>query len=106
MRRQEYTLDPLPPQFSRLFVRLKTLAIALPALYILSDFYFGKHESGVNFENGREFTCHYRDFSFDPWIYKPLAWFERWLRGKRMRVQLFDESNPEGRAYGYGPYFE
>ncbi len=109
MRQYEYTLDPLPTEFRKWIARLKRAAFVVVTLYVLSYFLCGKHESGVDFtgqgKNRKEFTCHYRDFRFDPTLYWPLARLECWLRGPKTKVMIFDESDPEGDGYSYGPYF-
>jgi hypothetical protein len=97
---------PLWRQRRRAILRCVLL---LPLVYLASYFVLGRHTSGFDFDwstgTGREFTYHDRDFPFDPWIYKPLARFEYWLRGRRSQVVIEDRTYRGGQPiYGYGPF--
>ena len=66
--------------------------LAILSLYVLTYFFAGRHTTGLTFESipggTRNFTCHDRSYSFDPWIYQPLGVMETMLRGRRVQVVL------------------
>jgi hypothetical protein len=67
---------------------------AVPALYVVSYFALGKHVTVENW--GPRCTYHDREFPFDPWIYVPLAKFERRLRGHNVQVLLDGSPGRDG----------
>ena len=78
-------------------------------MYIASYFVLGSHTSGNDFVLGyptsKRFTYHDRGFPFDPWIYKPLAMAEYWLRGEHSQVVIEDGRYRGGQPiYSYGPF--
>ena len=76
----------------RIVCRIALIAATAPVLYALSYFALGRHQTGENWVP--RFTYHDRDFSFDPWIYTPLAKLECKLRGHDHDVVVVIDGSP------------
>jgi hypothetical protein len=89
-------------------LRVLLAIVAIPAGYVASYFLLGRHETGETFVMGHPVTGHYtyhdRNFRFDPWIYRPLARFEYWLRGKQTQVVIKEDYRGGEPFYEYGPF--
>jgi len=79
-----------------------------PLLFLLSYFVVGSHMTGNSFVwssgTGRQFTYHDRGFPFDPWMYRPIARFEYWIRGPRTQIVIKQNFRGGQPIYGYGPF--
>jgi hypothetical protein len=96
------------PNVQRLARRLCLAIAAIPAAYVASYFVLGRHETGETFVLGHPVTEHFRyhdrEFPFDPWIYRPLARFEYWLRGKQTQIVIEEDYRGGQPHYDYGPF--
>lgn len=98
---------------ARFVARLRKWALVLfcllPAIYMASYFLLSSHSSGTDFSwsggTSKQYRYHDRGFPFDPWFYKPLAWLEYRLRGKRSQIVIEDGTYRGGQPIcGYGPF--
>ena len=101
--------DPFLAALLRYRRFLMRFVLSLPFLYIASYFVLGSHTSGKSFVVGyptsKRFTYHDRGFPFDPWIYRPLARTEYWLRGEHSQIVIEDGTYRGGQPiYVYGPF--
>jgi hypothetical protein len=90
-------------------LRWALILVAVSTLYVGSYFVLGEHQIGETFILGRpvsgRYTYHDRLFSFDPWIFQPLARLEYSLRGKQSEVVIKDGTYRGGEpVYVYGPF--
>ena len=93
---------------TRLF-RWAFALVAVPTLYVGTYFVLGEHQIGESFILGRpvsgRYTYHDRLFSFDPWIFQPVARLEYSLRGKQSQGVIEDGTYRGGEpVYLYDPF--
>ncbi|MFT4556411.1 MAG: hypothetical protein ACI93T_003472 [Porticoccaceae bacterium] len=88
--------------------RALRLLLVLAILYVPSYFVLGHYQTGRSFEESgrtlKQFTYHDRGFPFDPWVYKPIAKVEYWMRGKGSQVVIEGSFRGGQPTYGYGPF--
>ena len=100
--------DGHKPNGKRLARRMVLALAAIPAAYVLSYFVLGRHETGDTFVGGHpvtgQFTYHDRNYRFDPWLYRPLARFECWLRGNKTQIRIKEDYRGGEPFYDYGPF--
>jgi hypothetical protein len=96
------------PNGKRIALRVALAIVAIPAAYVASYFVLGRHETGETFVTGHpvtgRYTYHDRNFRFDPWVYRPLARFECWLRGAKTQVRIKEDYRGGEPFYDYGPF--
>ena len=102
-------VDPVMRVMARIRRGARVFLILLPFIYPASYFLLSSHTSGTDYRwsggTSKKFTNHIRGFPFDPWVFKPLARVEYWIRGRDSQVVIEDGGYRGGQSiYRYGPW--
>lgn len=101
-------VDPFMGTLLQWYRRAVLFLKLLPIVYVSSYFLLGTLNSGMDHRRFggslKSYAYNDRAFPFDPWIYKPIAKFEYWIRGSDSQVLIKENYRGGEPTYGYGPF--